>query len=396
MSSGILVLNTLPFLRFDTVVMSGTQLRPSASAVEEAQNDQSNLVAEQRSINETPATPVIVRSLILGLLAAVTYSVANLALRGLSKADGGPGWDMWVAGTKAFPTFAAAIVLLALRRYKRQATFAAWEVVWPIAVAALFNQLGGNFGFQMSLRAIGLAISVPICFSSIICSGAIVGRIVLNDQVSIRTGISMSLMIASIVFLSTAAKSRAPELVVPDVAFAESAGLIEAEADVDKDAKTVSEQAVTAATSKPAPLSVPAGVAFSMISGLCYGVTGVFIRKAVRSQMPVAATLFLFSAAGFLVLCPLSLLMIPLKTIADTTGTEWLTIATAGIFNAIGFFAITHAMRHLTISRANVINASQNAMCAVGAVVFFNEPLSPLGVFGIGLTIAGLLVLDRR
>ena len=46
--------------------------------------------------------------------------------------------------------------------------------------------------------------------------------------------------------------------------------------------------------------------------------------------------------------------------------------------------------------RANVINASQNALCAIGAVIVFNESLSPLALLGIGLTISGLLVLDRR
>ena len=73
-----------------------------------------------------------------------------------------------------------------------------------------------------------------------------------------------------------------------------------------------------------------------------------------------------------------------------------LTIATAGTFNAIGFYAITHAMRFLTISRANVINASQNAMCAVGAVILFGEQMNLIGVIGFALTIAGLLALDRR
>lgn len=300
------------------------------------------------------------RALLLGLLAAATYSVANLALRGLSKTDGGVGWDMWVAGTKAFPTFFVAVVLLAIRRYRGQTSFASWSFVWPIAVAAFFNQLGGNFAFQVSLSKIGLAISVPICFASIICSGAIVGRFVLGDQVSIRTGISMGLMVLSIVFLSTAARNRAS--VVPT---------------------TFDWGTVT-------------GVALAIISGLAYGITGVYIRKAVRSQMPVAATLFLFSAAGFLMLCPLSLSLLPFQTIAAVTPAEWSTIAIAGIFNALGFYAITHAMRHLTISRANVINASQNALCAVGAVMIFGEPLSAFGMLGIGLTIAGLLTLDRR
>jgi len=323
-------------------------------------------IAESPHDDTSSMTPVFdvsavtVRALLLGLMAAGTYSVANLALRGLSRPDGGIGWDMWVAGVKAFPTFFVAIVLLSIRRFRGQTSFAAWSFVWPIALAAFFNQLGGNFAFQVSLSKIGLAISVPICFASIICSGAIVGRFVLGDQVSARTGVSMGLMVASIVFLSTAARNRAAD--IPTT--------------VDWGTAT--------------------GIALSVISGLAYGITGVYIRKAVRSQMPVAATLFLFSAAGFLMLCPLSLSLLPLQTIAATTSREWAMIAIAGIFNALGFFAITHAMRHLTISRANVINASQNALCAVGAVMIFGESLSAFGMLGIGLTIAGLLTLDRK
>lgn len=306
-----------------------------------------------------PGKDESLQPMLLGLFAAVSYSVANLALRGLSKTDGGAGWDMWVAGNKALPTFIVAVVLIAIRRFQKQPAFASWSVVWPILVAALFNQLGGNFAFQMSLKSIGLAISVPICFSSIICSGAIVGRFVLNDRVTIRTAISMGLMIASIVFLSKAAVSRG------------STAAVETQ-------------------------SVTEGVLLSVFSGLCYGITGVYIRKAVRSQMPVCATLFLFSAAGFLVLCPLSLVFLPWSVVQAMTGEEWIVMSVAGWFNAIGFYAITHAMRKLTISRANVINASQNAFCAVGAVLVFQEQLNPIALVGIALTITGLLSLDRR
>ena len=346
---------------FDVVLASSLKASnatvDSATAVDVAASLQEDISSVTPVIDISATT---FRALVLGLLAATTYSVSNLALRGLSRPDGGAGWDMWVAGAKAFPTFFVAILLLTIRRYRGQTSFAAWSFVWPIAVAAFFNQLGGNFAFQMSLSKIGLAISVPICFASIICSGAIVGRYVLGDQVSVRTGISMGLMVASIVFLSTAARNRAT--VVPTAA----------------------------------DWGTATGVALAVISGLVYGITGVYIRKAVRSQMPVAATLFLFSAAGFLMLCPLSLCLLTPQSIAAITPAEWVTIAIAGIFNALGFFAITHAMRHLTISRANVINASQNALCAVGAVLMFGESLSIFGVIGIGLTIAGLLTLDRR
>jgi DME family drug/metabolite transporter len=351
--------------------------------------DQSGAAA---SSGATPSQPEPIshpsgKPLLLGLFAAATYSVANLALRGLSKSDGGPGWDMWVAGTKAFPTFFIAIVLIALRRRRGLNSFAAFHFVWPVAVAAFFNQLGGNFAFQMSLRMIGLAISVPICFASIICSGAVAGRIFLGDQVTVRNALSMAMMVTSIVFLSAAATSRTTTPEKP------GAAAIQAEPPNSSPAAVNSSEAKSNPTTSN---SSAFGVLLSVISGLCYGVSGVFIRRAVRSQMPVAATLFLFSAAGFLLLCPASLLMLPVSAIAKTTSQEWLVIAIAGIFNAIGFFAITHAMRSLTISRANVINASQNAMCAVGAMFIFNEALSPVGFIGIGLTIAGLMVLDRR
>ena len=358
--SSCLLASSFLSLRFPTVVMSASPVGSldivPDPAVKVATSLEPNPSATNSVLDESATT---LRALLLGFAAAATYSVANLALRDLSRPDGGAGWDMWVAGTKAFPTFLVAILLLTVRRLRGQTTFSAWSFVWPIATAAIFNQLAGNFAFQMSLSRIGLAISVPICFATIICSGAIVGRFVLGDQVTRRTGISMGLMVASIVFLATAAKTR------------------------------------SAALATPVDSGVALGVFLSMFSGIAFGVTGVFIRKAVRSHMPVAATLFLFSAAGFLLLCPLSIGISPLHTIPAMSSRDWAAIVIAGTFNAIGFFAITHAMRHLTISRANVINASQNALCAVGAVLIFGESLSAFGLLGIGLTIAGLLILDR-
>ena len=123
--------------------------------------------ADASAIETSPAAIAIdharanLNGVLLGLAAAVTYSVANLALRGLAKPDSGLGWSMWVAGTKAFPTFFVAVILICVRRWRGEVSFTDWKFVWPIAVAAFFNQLGGNLAFQMSLVKIGLAISVP-------------------------------------------------------------------------------------------------------------------------------------------------------------------------------------------------------------------------------------------
>ena len=90
------------------------------------------------------------------------------------------------------------------------------------------------------------------------------------------------------------------------------------------------------------------------------------------------------------------MMQLGLSRMQDISLSDWGMMLVSGCFNAIGFFAITHAYRVLTISRANVINASQNAICAIGAVLFFAEPLSGLAAAGIGLTILGLIILDRK
>ncbi|MEZ6039395.1 MAG: DMT family transporter [Planctomycetaceae bacterium] len=295
----------------------------------------------------------------LGLLAAVGYSVANLALRQLAKGQGGFFWDVWISGMKALPTFLAAAVLLAMNISKGRTTFPAWSAFRPLIGAALLMQFGGNLGFQLALREIGLAITVPIVFSSIIVSGAIVGRIVVGDAVSVRTAISMGLMVASIGFLSAAAHT--------------GGGSVD-----------------------PSKSSASFGIAIALVSGVSYGLCGVVIRRVVQSKLPIEVTLLAFSVTGLLTLCPISAANLGISGLRAISGQDWWTMIAAGTFNAVGFFAITHALRFLTISRANVVNASQNAMCAVGAFVFFAEPLTSVTLAGIGLTIVGLLILDRK
>lgn len=317
-----------------------------------------------------PAAPPeeSITAVLLGLTAAATYSIANMALRDLAQPESGIGWDMWVSGTKAIPTFLVAVAFILYRRLQSLGSFAEWSFVRPIAIAAIFNQIGGNFAFQLSLKYIGLAVSVPICFASIICSGAVAGRIVIGDRVTLRTAASIAVMMTAIIFLSSGARARTTNDDAGEVASAD-------------------------AELADSVLSVLPGVTAAVISGLSYGVSGVYIRYAVRSKMPIAGTLFLFSGAGFLTLCPASLTQLSTTEILQISWPEWQTIIVAGTFNALGFFSITTAMKHLNISRANVINASQNAMCAAGAVLVFGEPVSTAALVGIVLTIGGLLLL---
>ncbi len=307
----------------------------------------------------------------LGLLAAISYSVTNLALRSWQAALVELPGNLWISGTKAFPTALIASVLLVIAVRSGKTVIPGKKVVGVLIVSALLMQFGGNLGFQVSLKLIGLAISVPIVFASLIVSGAVAGRTILGDAVSIRTFISMGLMVVSIGFLSAAAHST--------------------DSSSNSDLAT---QAADAIISSRLIGPVTLGVIVALISGLSYGLCGVVIRRVVRGQVPVATTLFIFSLTGLLTLCPISLAQLGFDGISRISNEDWIYILAAGTFNALGFFAITYAYRLMNISRANVVNASQNAMCAAGAWLFFQEPLTAWALIGIGLTIIGLVILD--
>ena len=118
---------------------------------------------------------------------------------------------------------------------------------------------------------------------------------------------------------------------------------------------------------------------------------GARITESLRKPVDLPALSECVVALG-----PVSFLQLGLPKMQSISTSDWSMMLISGVFNSIGFFAITHAYRVLTISRANVINASQNAICAIGAVLFFAEPLSGLAAAGIGLTILGLIILDRK
>ena len=224
-------------------------------------------------------------------------------------------------------------------------------------------QFGGNLGFQLALGHIGLAISVPLVFAFIICAGVVLGRTFLGDGVTQRTVVSIGVMALSIVLLSYAATlTDSPETEV----------------------------------STAAPRIVWLGVLMAVISGTSYGINGVVIRRVARQTLPVESMLLIYSSTGVICLSLLGANMMGRDRLLAIRADEWQMMLWAGTFNAIAFFCITHALKRLNITQVNVINATQNAMCAVGAVLLFSEPASLPMVSGVLLSMVGLFILDRK
>ena len=295
---------------------------------------------------------------ILGLLSALAYTGANLALRHVAEPND-VGWALWITANKAVPAALVGWVIILWRASKGMDAFPPRRLILPMILVGLLMQYGGNLTFQWSLSLGGLAVTVPLCFAALIVTGAWLGRVYLGDPVTPRTMLSIAVLIGAIVLLSS------------------SAG--EATSSRNADAST---------------FMVVLGILAALMAGTSYAVSGVMIRHLTKT-LTLSASIVVFSTVGVVVMGIHSLFQPGWDRIAATTPAQWGAIVAAGWMNALAFFAVAGSLKRISVTYANVINATQNAMCPAAGVLLFSEPPTTALVAGCILTVMGTLVIDN-
>mgnify|MGYP002640878674 FL=1 len=131
------------------------------------------------------------------------------------------------------------------------------------------------------------------------------------------------------------------------------------------------------------------------MSGIAYGATGVVVRRLVTGTLTIPSSLVVLSTTGAVTMTVHALLVDgPTKLFALSEG-HWPAIIGAGVMNAAAFFAVAGSLKRIPVTFLNILNASQNAMCAIGGVLLFAEPTTWPLIIGCGLTIFGILLVDR-
>ena len=297
--------------------------------------------------------PALAGSLLTGF-SALSYSTANVALRQVSRPDDF-AWSVWVTALKALVAFSSAFLICALRARRGGPGFPPLALVPSLLLAGVLTQFVGNLSFQYALSLGGLALTVPLTFSTLIITGAIASRIFLGEPVPAKTMAAMAVMIVSVVVLSQAAA-------------------------------TASEDRTGSAA------TTAAAVVAGCVAGLGYGGVGVVIRRARRANVSVAATLVLISGTGVFGMTTAAVFANGPGVFASTTAAEYGWMMTASLFNATAFFAVAAAYGLLPVTRVNLINVSQAAIGGIAGVTFFDEPLTGFLIAGTLLTIGGLVV----
>jgi drug/metabolite transporter (DMT)-like permease len=295
------------------------------------------------------------------VVSAVGYTATNVFLRDLAtRVD-----PYWVSCVKAMPTVAIAGAMMAGRAWRGLPNALTRRAVAALVAVAVFAQLFGNVGFQLALETVGLALAVPMTHGVMMIAGAVAGRFVLGEPVTPRAVAAMLVLIAAIVALSTGAGAANASVVVAKAA--------------DLSAWAVAQ-----------------GVVITCLSGVAYALLGVVIRRVSRGRFAISSMLLVVCATGVVTLGAASFQTVGWQGMAATSAADWGAMLSAGVLNAVAFFALSKALRLVSVVHVNLVNASQVAMAAMAGVTFFEEAWTPALSIGVGLTIVGLLVMRKR
>ena len=292
------------------------------------------------------------------IVSAFAYTGANICLRQL--ADLGAD-EMWVICVKELVTVVTVGSWLLLRKTRGARLRGPRAVLLGLMVTGLAVQLFGNLGVQWAFGVVGMVITIPLIFGTMLTASALLGLAFLKERVPVRSVAAITVLIVSIVFLSCGA---------------------------GEDTGTR-----TASAGEPALPVVLLAVGAACLGGCMYAGLSTMIRSSATAQVPVTTVVFIITGMGVLSLGSLSVVRLGVKELAATSWEQLIWMLAAGMFNLIAFLAITKGLQLTTVVRANLLNASQIAMAAMAGILLFGESTNVWMICGIALTIVGVTMI---
>jgi drug/metabolite transporter (DMT)-like permease len=315
------------------------------------------LNSEQKIGDRDASRGKAVAGVLFAASSAIAYTLTNILLRGVaSRSD--LGWAAWLTFLKAVPSAIAAWALIFWGWRNGKRALASRRSLGYLILSGVLMQVGGNLLFQYALSMGGLALTVSLCFAGLIIAGAAGGRLMLNEAVPVRTLIAMVLLIAAVFVLQGGAEAATTEM--------------------HKDAsRWMAVQAVF----------------WACLSGACFGLGGVAIRHSMTGAGTLAGTVAPIATVGAVVPPLIAAGLLGWNGLAAIEPGVHVSTLLAGTFNAVGFFAVSAAMARIPLTRVNLINSSQAALCAMAGIAWFGEPMNLWVVAGTVLTMVSFVIL---
>jgi drug/metabolite transporter (DMT)-like permease len=295
------------------------------------------------------------------LISALAYTAVSVCMRQLTILKCDPSWAIF---NRELVTTAVVAPWLVLRAIRGQPIFPSGRTLAMLLLVGLVVEIVGNVCCQWALGVVGLAVTIPAQFGLMITTGAVLGRVWLGERVSIRSVAAIALLLVALVLLGLGAEAVGQSI-------AASKGAVSS------------------------PLLLVLAVAAAGLAGAVFALLSTVIRHSVLRNTTPAAVAFLVPLTAIFSLGPISVAQVGMSKMLGTPGEQLVLMAAAGMFNLIGFLALIYGLKRTTLVRANVLNASQVAMAALAGMALFHEPPNPWVLLGVGLTILGIVWIDR-
>ncbi len=262
-------------------------------------------------------------------------------------------WTLWV---KESVTVAVVGPWLLYHVVRGRYAMPSLKALAGLAVVGVAVQLLGNLSMLGAFGVVGLAVTVPVVYATSLTGTAILGRLVLGESVTLRSSLAIASLIVAITLLNLGASGE---------------------------------------SSVQDPGKARLAIAAACLAGVIYAVMTVSIRKSVAGLVPLPMVVLIIPAMGTLTLGPLGLWRDGIQGLVGHAPERLGLMLLAGALNLVAFVAYSQALRWIAAVQANVVNAAQVAMAALGGVLFFSEPPSPMLVLGVGLTIVGIFLIEQ-
>ena len=263
---------------------------------------------------------------------------------------------MLVVGVKELVTVVVVGPYLLSRAVRGEKILPPWRTLLILMAAALAVQLGGNLPVQWALGVVGLAITMPAIFGTMLTAAAVFSFVFLGERVPRRSIVAIALLIGSVALLNMGA----------DAAFR--------------------------ALSRPLVLL---GVGAGCSAGVMFAALSTTIRFTATARVPISTIVFVTTLMGVLSLGSLSIWRLGPGGLIDTRPDQWTWMLAAGACNLVAFLAVTKGLQLTTVVHVNVLNASQVAMGAIAGITLFSESWNPWLLAGVLLTIIGVILVGQ-
>ena len=289
-------------------------------------------------------------------LSAVAYAATNICMRRVTQWHVDAVWATWCKESLTAMLVAPLLLAQALRGRR---VLPPPRTLASLLLVGLAVEIGGNIGCQWAFGVVGLATVIALNVGIMLLAGAAMGALLLGEAVSRRTAASLGLLLLSIAALYVAAGDVARSV---------------------------------AADSTAAMAAV--AVALAGFAGVVYAALGAAVRRSLTAGAPLATLVFLIPFTGMVSLAPIVGCRFGWRPLAETTAPQYAWMAAAGVCNLVGFVAFNKGLQATTLVRVNTLMASEVAMGALAGVLLFGESSGVWLLAGVGLTIAGIFLLD--